>query len=1069
MSKEYWTISILFLALVLSVATLGAQNVGTISGTVSDETGAVLPGSTVELVNLETGSTRVVVTDDEGRFRARELGLGSYRVSTNLPGFQTVVQTGIVLTIGREAIIDVQLPIGEITEQVMVTSDAALVETQNSELSALVDQKQISSLPLSGRDFSTLIKLSAGTTHFRENEGNSSIGFGARISVSGARPSASSFSLDGTDITSPTGLLPAGVSGSQLGIEAMREFKVLTSNYSAQHGRAGGAAIIAVSKSGTNVLHGSVFEYHRNDNLDARSFFAKGEKPEFKQNQYGFSLGGPITRDRLFLFGTYEAVKETEPIDFTRDVPIAAIRQGIHPDGFVFDPAVLPYLQLWPDPNGPVTTPGVAAEFTRSDVRDTNQDYFAFRMDYNLGDNHSFFGRYTFDQSDRLDPEDFQLFITTTETRNQYVTLEGRSILSPRLLNVARIGYARSNLFTDKLDGPNVPDASLNFVTGRPFGGITGLEDIDSLLGFNGLDRRTINGNTFQFYDDISYDMGRHSLKFGWNTTYYVFNYSNFGRWGGLWDYDNFEDFLQNNEPDRFRLASFAADPIRTYTQFVHNFYIQDDFQVRPNLTLNLGLRYVYTGIPSERYGREANLINLRDVTSTVGPDIYENPSGDDFAPRVGLAWDPTGSGKYSVRTGFGVFQDPIVIKQVFNILTRVTPFWAEIDQRNFGADKFPNVDSILEEISAGPAGIHFFESQPSSPYMMQWSLSLQGLITNDLVFETAYAGSKGVHLSSRNSLDIGDPQFCGEAKDIGGIIATLAPADVCAGKAFGTTFFPDGIDFINPSFTRLFHYGTGSASTYHAFKNTVTQRFSGGLQFSGAYTFSKTLDQNSAIISGELESTSNMDPFNMELDWALSDFHIAHTFVTNFSYDLPFGQGRALGGNASGLTEHLLGGWQLAGIFTFTSGTPRNATSSRSLTHDLARGSRPNLIAGANPNPVFEDGVQCNTDCRYFDPATAFEVQDFGFYGNLGRNTIIGPGLSLMDISILKNVYFGSDRTKKLQFRAEFFNFPNTVNFRRPSGSIFRSSGSFQSAAGRITNTVSRGRQIQLALRIEF
>ncbi|MCZ6876623.1 MAG: carboxypeptidase regulatory-like domain-containing protein [Acidobacteria bacterium] len=1070
MKKQTCRPFILLFAFALCVVWAGAQNVGTISGTVSDETGAVLPGSTVEVVNLDTGATRVVVTDDEGRFRARDVGLGTYRVSATLPGFQTVAQTGIVLTIGREAVIELELPIGEISELVEVTSDAALIETTSSSLASLVDRRQISDLPLNSRDFSSLILLSAGTTKFRTNEGSADTGFGARISVSGARPSASSFSLDGTDITTALGLLPAGVSGSQLGIEAMREFKVLTSNYSAAEGRMGGASIIAVSRSGTNAFHGSLYEYHRNDNLDARDFFLKGPLPEFKQNQFGFSLGGPITQDRLFFFGTYEGLRQTRPLSLRGDVPIQAIRDGIHPDGFTFDDAVFPYFDLWPLPNGPEVEPGISAEFTRSDIRAIDQDYFAIRMDYMLGDNHSFFGRYTFDDSGRLDPRAFELFIGKVENRNQYVTLEGRSVLSPRLLNVARIGFARSNLFSDLLDGPRVPDTSLNFVGGgRPFGSITGLGDVSSLSGFGATNRRQINTNTFQFYEDVTYDMGNHSLKFGAQTTMHVFNYWNFGRWGALWDYNNFEDFLQNNEPDRFRLAQFSADPIRTYLQWVHNAYIQDDFQIRPNLTLNLGLRYVWAGLPSERYGRMSNLIGFRDPEATVGPDIYKNPSGDDFAPRVGLAWDPTGSGKYSVRSGFGVFHDPLIIKQTFNVVGRVTPFWAEIDQRNFGAGKFPNVDSILEEISQGPAGIHFFESEPSSPYMMQWSLSLQGLLMHNLVLETAYAGSKGVHLSSRTSLDIGEPQFCGETRDVGGIISTQAPADVCAGKAVGTTFYPADAQFINPQFTRLFAYGTGSASTYHAWKNTLTKRLSGGLQFQGAYTWSKTLDENSAVISGELGSTSNMDPWNMELDWGLSDMHVAHTLVTNFTYDLPIGQGKALAQNASGVVEGLLGGWQMAGIFTFATGTPVNASGRRQTVQSLARSNRAQLVPGADNNPT-SGGVQCGEkDCRMFDPEGIFVQNEPGFYGNVGRNTMIGPGLQIMDISLLKNTYFGSDSSTKVQFRAEFFNFLNHPSFARPSGTIFTSRGRFSSNVGRIQSTVSGGRQIQLALRIEF
>ncbi len=1064
MKKSYCSISILFVALVFCMATLGAQNVGSILGSVTDATGAVLPGVEIELQNVNTGATRVVVTDDEGSYRARNLSLGTYRVSASLPGFQTAVRSDIVLTIGREAVLNLQLAIGEISEQVEVTGDAPLVETTSSQLSALVDRQQIADLPLNTRDFAGLIELQAGTTNYRSNEGDLSLGMGARISVSGARPNASSFSLDGTDITNPIGLLPSGVSGSQLGIEAVREFKLLTSNYTAEHGRAGGAAIVAVSQSGTNAFHGSLYEYHRNDNLDAREFFV-GEKEEYKQNQFGFSLGGPIARDQLFFFVSYEGLRETRPRTFNSDVPTEAVRQGILPDpSIVIDPVVLPYVNLYPLPNGVEAADGWSAAHHRTDTRTTNQDYLAVRMDYEVG-NHSFFGRYTLDDSAQTNPTNFEMYIRQGTVRNQYVSLEGRSVLSPRFLNTARIGFARNYLFDVLEDGPNVPDPSLSFLSGRPFGGISGLDDISSLQGWSGFNQRLVNGDSYQFNDDMTYDLGSHSLKFGAGTTYHIFDKNNLGRWGGSWQYRGFDDFLENGSPSRFRLALAEADPFRTYISWLTRFYIQDDFQVRPNLTLNIGLRYEYVTVPSERYGRMANVIHFRDPTSTVGPNIFKNPSGDDFAPRIGLAWDPTGSGNYSIRAGFGVFHDPIIVKQLFVPLDRVPPFWAEADQRNFTPGQFPNVDDIVDELADGPKGIHFFQSEPSSPYMMQWSLSLQALLAQNLVWETAYSGSRGVHLSNRGSLDIPEPQFCGGTQFILGQEGqdTSAPAALCAGKADGTSYYPPGTNWINPSFTRMHYYATGAASAYHAWKNTVTKRFADGLQFQTAYTWSKTLDNGSAVISGELAETANMDPWNMELDWGLSDFHTAHTWVTNFTYDLPFGQ------NQSGVAKALADGWQVAGIFTLSSGIPFSATAHPDTVHRDMAEARPNLApAFVGQSPILSGGVQCNADCRYLD-TDAFTVPEPGFYGNLGRNTIVGDGYGTADFSILKSVYFGADGSTRVQFRAEFFNIANHTNFDLPADRIFSSRGSVQSTAGRINDIVSRPRQVQLALRIEF
>ena len=1062
MKRNYSNISILCVALVFSMATLGAQNVGSILGSVSDSTGAVLPGVEIELQNTDTGIVRVVLTDDEGNYRARNLSLGTYRVSASLPGFQTAVRNDVVMTIGREAVLNLQLAIGEISEQVEVTGDAPLVETTSSQLSALVDRQQIADLPLSSRDFAGLIKLQAGITQYRGNEGDPSLGMGARISVSGARPNASSFSLDGTDITNPIGLLPSGISGSQLGIEAVREFKLLTSNYTAEYGRAGGAAIVAVSQSGTNVFHGSLYEYHRNDNLDAREFFTS-EKEEYKQNQFGASVGGPLARDRAFFFVSYEGLRETRPLTFNRDVPSLAVRAGNHPDGIVYDPAVLPYLNIWPAPNGVESADGISALFHRTDTRVTNQDYLAVRMDYEVG-NHSFFGRYTLDDSGRTSPTDFEMYIRQGTIRNQYISLEGRSILSPRFLNTASIGFARNFLFDVLEDGARVPDPSLSFLSGRPFGGISGLGDITSLSGWSGFNQRLVNGDSYQFNDDMTYDMGSHSLKFGAGVTYHIFDKNNLGRWGGSWQFRGFEEFLQNGRVSRFRLALAEADAFRTYINWLTRFYIQDDFRILPNLTLNLGLRYEYVTLPSERYGRMANVLHLRDLTSTIGPEIFKNPSGDDFAPRIGLAWDPTGSGDYSIRAGFGVFHDPIMVKQLFVPLDRVPPFWAEADQRNFTPGQFPNVDAIVDELAAGPKGIHFFESEPSSPYMMQWSLSFQTMLTQGLVWETSYAGSKGVHLSNRGSMDIPEPLFCGGTQRIEGQVGdSSAPAALCVGKADGTTYYPDGENFINPAFTRMHYYGTGAASEYHAWKNTVSRRFADGLQFQLAYTYGKTMDNGSAVISGELSETASMDPWNMELDWSKSDFHTEHSMVTNFTYDLPFGQ------NWSGVAKGLLEGWQVAGIVTVSSGIPFTATAHPDTTHDDVAENRASLApAFVGQSTILSGGVQCNADCRYVN-TDAFILPEPGFYGNLGRNTMIGPGFSTADFSILKSFHFGAEDGKRVQFRAEFFNIANHTNFDLPSRRIFSSRSRIENNAGRIRDTVARPRQVQLALRIEF
>jgi hypothetical protein len=488
----------------------------------------VLPGATVEITNDETGLTRSVMADEAGRYRARDLNLGTYRVEASLQGFQTVVRRGIVLTIGRDAVVNIELPVGEITEQVVVTGDAPLVETTSSGMTSLVTREQMADLPLNARDFSQLISLQAGTTQYRAQEGSRLSGYGARISVSGARPTSNVFTIDGSEIQTAMGQLPSGVTGASLGLEAVREFKVLTSNYSAQYGRSAGATVVAASRSGTNALHGSAYWYHRNDALDARNFFER-EKPDFKRNQFGASIGGPILRDRTFYFANYEGLRSRPPVPLIGQVPTAAARQGILPDRTVtVHPAVKPYLDLYPMPNGRDFGDGTA-EYERTASRPTDQDYVSARVDHQLGESTSIFGRYTIEGSTQTDPIVIPLFDNDRRTRNQFVTIEERSLFSSRFINQVRLSFTRTLMENDRVP-LNAPDASLVFFAGRPFGSIA-IPSVSTLSPGESPRKDIIN--SWQLHDDASFELGRHSLRFGGAITLFQYNKLQYSREGG--------------------------------------------------------------------------------------------------------------------------------------------------------------------------------------------------------------------------------------------------------------------------------------------------------------------------------------------------------------------------------------------------------------------------------------------------------------------------------------------------------------------------------------------------------
>jgi hypothetical protein len=1049
-----------------------AQNVGAISGRVTDTTNAVVPGATIRLQNLDTGFTRTVTTNASGDYRAAELPLGQYQVEATFTGFQSMMRSGINLTLGRDATVSFQLTVGEVQEIVTVTGDAPLVETTKVDMGALVTREQISELPLRNRDFSQLITLQPGTTQYRHSgEGAGAAGSrGARISVSGARPTANSFTLDGADVNNPYGLIPSGADGSMLGVEAIREFKVLSSNYSAQYGRASGANLMAVSRSGTNEFHGSLFEYLRNDKLDANAWFNNANedpKPALRRNQFGGSLGGPVLRDKLFFFTTYEGVRDRLPRTRPANVPTPEARlgtlrtatsSGCSVSTVTVNAAVKPYLDLWPAPTGAIPECGITAEFRRTDSRPTDNDYVSVRMDYNFHANHSIFGRYTIDDSIRTDEEIIPMFGAATDMRNQYVTLEERSILSPTMINAVRLAYSRTAQSEDVLE-INPPDASLSFVSGRPFGGISTGSGVAGLNGYSGSTPRLYFLNTYQVYDDLTWELSQHSIKVGAAVERFVFHRTGVSRLGGAWTFANFSGFLQNARPRRLRIQGpdvFAcpshgtcyADPHRSLTQTLVASYFQDDWRVRPNLTLNMGVRHEYTSVPSEKYGRLANIDNLFSPTTTVGDPLYPQTSLDNFSPRFGFAWDPMSNGTTSVRGGFGLFFEPLLYRNILVSIDRQPPFWADVDPPVAQlTGLFPNLDPHLATLALGPQAVHALDKDVKSTYTTQTSLAVQRMFGDSNVVEIGYTWTRGVHLASRADMAI--PLMIQQPDG-----RWLMPE-------------PTNVNYplLNPSFTRLEWYSFAASSNYHGLRTSFTRNLSQGLQFNANYTWAKAMDVLSTQFSGELGDSTVQNGFDPSADYGLADFHVGHNFTTNFTYDLPIGQGRTFGSGMSGVANAIIGGWQLSGVFTAQSGLPFSVVGDPGVTHILNRGgARPDLRAGGDTNPVYgnrDNTIPGQTGFLWFD-GSQFVEQQPGYYGNLGRNTVIGPGITKMDFSLLKNTGLGE--SKNLQFRAEFFNFFNTPEFSQPEADITDQN------IGRISGTrLNSARQIQLALRFTF
>jgi len=1069
----------IFLVLTLHVSLAWAQvTTATILGTVQDDTGGVLPGVEITVTHLDTNTVRTSVTDDLGQFRVSQLSLGDFEVQAALAGFQTSIRRGLHLNLGQEAVVNITMNIGAITEEVIVTGAAPLVETTSSEVSSLIDDQQIRDLPLNGRSFTELAVLQPGVVTARAAGQSLIVGMGQKISVNGTRANASSFILDGTDINDSMGQAPGSVTGVVLGVETVREFKTLTSNFSAEYGRAAGGVISAVTKSGTNEFHGSLFEFHRNSAVDAKGYF-DDDKPHFVRNQFGAVVGGPIVKDSTFFLGSFEFLRNRQgQTTSVVQVPDARAQLGFLPLAEVpgctnvvgtecnvgVHPEIRPYLDLFPLPNGDANTDG-SGDWTQVFTRVENEEYYMAKIDQMIGDSGSFFGRYTYQNAEALGPgAQVDNIDFLDQTRNQYITLEYKHVFSPTLLNVSRFGFNRSKLNSvDDIRNPAVDDPALAYIKSGTFEhmgrlDVSGLSDIGR--SFNRPRFRVLN--LFEYSNAVSYTRGRHSLKFGVKYQRYQQNHNQSNREFGVFEFGNLESFLVN-DPDEFGGArECCRDFIRADRQHIPALFIQDDFKATPNLTLNLGIRWEVATKNLERYGKQSQINVYTDSISVAQSPNYSIPHNN-FAPRVGLAWDPFGDGKTAIRSGFGIFHQMLLADFYFGARSQA-PF---VDL--LGVDRVPGVvegffpDPTVAPDSGQASRIETVNSEVVSPYYMQWNLQIQREIVSDLSLLVGYVGSRGVNLTryiNPNSAIadvVNGRRFWPEGRDANGVACADTSVAGC-----------DRTVRRNTAFTRIRHRTNGGDSYYHALQTTVNKRFSNNFRFNANYTWSKSIDTSSQNASSDFNNTNTLgvDYFDVANTMkSVSTFHLGHAFTTTFTWDMPFLRG------AGGAAEAVLGGWSLSSIVEVTSATPVTIERNDGLDHERDRtsgnGSRPSLAPGGDNNPVTRDVA------NWFGPATDnFVIGEVGFQGNVGRLTARGDDFANFDFSLKKDTRLAEDIS--LQFRAEFFNMFNHPNFRVPEGSNRRAFSSSRSTSpnsnfGRITRTDNSSRQIQFALKLIF
>jgi hypothetical protein len=1029
--------------MLFGVVAFGQATSGSISGTMLDPQGNALSGATVKIRNLETGATREGASNSDGFYRVTGLAPGRYEVEAGAQGFATETRTDLTLTVAEEIVVNFNLKVGVARENVTVEVQSVSVETTGSTLSGLVDERKVRDLPLDGRDITQLIFLQPGLVESRGSAQTSNTGRGSRFSVGGARPSQNLFQLDGTTLNDALNNTPGSAQGLLIGVETVKEFRVFTNNYSAEFGRAAGGVFIAVTKSGTNDLHGSLFEFFRNDNLDARQFFDRcvgvgptcddGGRPEFNRNQFGGSIGGPIIKNKTFFFGSYEGLRELKGVSTIAAVPTDNARNGILVSGttVTIDPRTAQLLTLFPRANGAVILdsaglPTDAAQFIGVTPRISEGDFFSFRVDHQLSASDSLFVRYLFDDSEQTLVRFFPQFTNQLFNRKQVATIEEKKFIGSNIVNEARFSFNRatpSELVPD-------PGLSLSLIAGQPFGevNVTGLAP----FGTDRTNPKLFFQNHFQAADNVFINLGRNNLKLGFSFDYFQFNGRSESRTRGRLRFSSVPNFLTFSGV-RLEGSSFDSDFVRGFRQNLYGFYIQDDFKVTPRLTLNLGVRYDYANSPDEVNDKIANLINVTDPVVTVrapGGDqkFFETPKNN-IAPRFGFAYDLFGTGRTAIRGGVGVFHEMPLFNAYRQAAFGTLPFVKTATLRT--VPSLPVPSAAFAASGALATESITFDLQPT--YLIQYNLNIQQEAYG-AVMTFAYVGSRGVNLFGQG--------------DINTAIPTILPD--------GRQFFASNVRR-NPNFDTIRSAMQGFSSNYNGLNVSVNRRFNKGLQFQASYTFGKSLDNRSGN-SGRQEYNNGQartfDPYNRGLDYGRSDFDVRHNFTANFTYDLPFGKG------LDGFAGAAVRGWQLNSIVKLASGIPFTPLVADDPDNDgtTDNAARADLVGDPNSGP--------RTAEQWYNTA-AFQPQPVaGFRGTAGRNIVVGPNFKTVDFSV--NKAFSLSERMNLQFRVETFNLFNRTNFDLPSNSDDGST-LFVPGAAQINSIVGTAREIQLGLKLVF
>ena len=1114
---------IVFIVVLLVSQAFAQTTQGGIVGEIRDQKGAQIVGAKVTVTSPSTGLRRETSTADNGIFRINALPTGIYQIKTEATGFASSTMTGIEVGIDQIRTVDIVLRVGSKSEVVEVQADAALTQTETSKLGEIIDNRKVEDLPLNGRDFAQLARLNPGVSSSGGGGGQQGGEGGVSgFSSNGQRSTSNNFLVDGVDNNDSFD----GTAAQIPSIDSIEEFEVQTNTFSAEYGRNTGSVVNLVTKSGSNNLHGSLYEFFRNDVLDARNFFNQSDfsKSALHLNQFGGTLGGPIIKNRTFFFLNYEGFRRQAGITRITNVPTLAERQGqfLDNNGNPITIAVNPvsaqiFDTLFPQPNLTSSSGNFISSPTQSDAT----DQFLVKVDHHLGSSDTLSARYSRTRVDTFFPftpgqagTNVPGYGENESGANQLVALSYTRVISPRTLNEARFGFTRSNILLTTQAGPQAE--TFGFNTGWPANSTLNLGNIPQLAfagGFvggsssvsnlgGGIDQpnRTAT-NTFQWIDNLSRTTARHSFKVGGDIRYQQLNrlydlaFNGQISFSGL---DNLAGTDSGGNPVNIPNAlidfaqgipdgalQFVGDSHRNFRSSSYGLFAQDTFKLRSNLTLNYGLRYELNTVLHEAHGRVSSWRpqNYTTFLDPTNPSIQNDLSaleasgvvtqgqvggiydGDhnNFAPRIGLAWDIFGKGKTVLRTGYGVFYETIIGNIPGNVMLN-PPFLPDFFN-SFPFASWPN--------AFAPSGfpvLTITQQKLRTPYAQHFNFGIQQQLPGRMLLDLAYVGTTGTKLARFVQIDQAYitkqqidslpplPGFPGVPGVVGRMELIGIPSGVAQflydNQLWGA--MPSIVRTPYFGFAQLFQAQDSVSSNYHSLQAKLDKRFSNGLSFLASYTWSHSIDGASVFFGSGANGTTIFPQNNYDLaaERGNSDFDIRQRLSWSFTYEVP----------ALRSLPKLLGeGWQVGGILTLQTGQPFSVLTGKGLSGTGLGNDRPDLVGDPNAGP--------HTVQQWFNTSAFADNQPLTF-GNAGRNIVVGPGYRDFDFSVLKNMKLGEKANA--QFRAEFFNITNHPSFALPANiSAAPNFGSLFTTPDAAQNNVGLGsggpRLIQFALKLSF